>query len=638
MIMKRPSRTSATVAVGLVLFFWTSGVSNAQTGPRLTPVALSESSGAGSIGGVVEDERGAGIGGAVVSALGPTTAVAVSDRAGRFELRTLPAGAYLLRAHVNGFASARPQLVDVRPRARASSSISLRRLDEASAARPPVLAAGVGVVDADTVAPNRGTDGSPAPAEPSTTDVAQDETTWRLRHARRGVLKDVALIEGMLSATAPPDTRLGPAGLFDAPAASSSGTLFGRTLLSGQVNLLTAGSFDSPQELFSAGSFSKGIAHVSLGAPIGDADWMVRAAMMQGDFSSWIVAGAYTSRAPADHVYTAGMSYSTQRYEDSNLAPLRDVVNGSRSVGTLYAYDTVTLAPAIVLNYGGTFAHYDYLDDRGLFSPRAALTISPNKHLHLTGTASLRTLAPGAEEFAPRPDGVLLLPPQRAFAAIHGQTLQAERTNHLEARLDGEIGSTTVTVRAFRQHVDDQLVALFGLNAPPANAARLGRYFVANTGAVDAAGYAAGVSARVTPYLRGGIEYATSNAQVNAGADLGEVALIAPSAVRSGFERVHDVHARVEGTLPSSDTRVLVLYRMSNAFSIPDESRSGFDARFDVQLRQSLPFLDFGGARWEMLLAVRNLFRETAADASIYDELLVVRPPKRIVGGLTMRF
>ena len=41
---------------------------------------------------------------------------------------------------------------------------------------------------------------------------------------------------------------------------------------------------------------------------------------------------------------------------------------------------------------------------------------------------------------------------------------------------------------------------------------------------------------------------------------------------------------------------------------------------------------------WEMLVAVRNLFREGALDASVYDELLVVRPPKRIVGGLTVRF
>ena len=57
-----------------------------------------------------------------------------------------------------------------------------------------------------------------------------------------------------------------------------------------------------------------------------------------------------------------------------------------------------------------------------------------------------------------------------------------------------------------------------------------------------------------------------------------------------------------------------------------------------MQVRQSLPFMDFSTAKWEMLVAVRNFFRETAADQSIYDELLVVRPPKRIVGGLTLKF
>ncbi len=50
--------------------------------------------------------------------------------------------------------------------------------------------------------------------------------------------------------------------------------------------------------------------------------------------------------------------------------------------------------------------------------------------------------------------------------------------------------------------------------------------------------------------------------------------------------------------------------------------------------------MNFSNARWEMLLAVRNFFREPndADGQSVYDELLVVHPPKRIVGGLTLRF
>ena len=39
-----------------------------------------------------------------------------------------------------------------------------------------------------------------------------------------------------------------------------------------------------------------------------------------------------------------------------------------------------------------------------------------------------------------------------------------------------------------------------------------------------------------------------------------------------------------------------------------------------------------------MLMAVRNLFREELLDTSVYDEVLVIRPPTRMVGGVTVRF
>jgi hypothetical protein len=35
---------------------------------------------------------------------------------------------------------------------------------------------------------------------------------------------------------------------------------------------------------------------------------------------------------------------------------------------------------------------------------------------------------------------------------------------------------------------------------------------------------------------------------------------------------------------------------------------------------------------------VRNMFRDPSDITSIYDELLVVRPPKRVIGGVLVRF
>src|SRR5204863_1095979 len=120
--------------------------------------------------------------------------------------------------------------------------------------------------------------------------------------------------------------------------------------------------------------------------------------------------------------------------------------------------------------------------------------------------------------------------------------------------------------------------------------------------------------------------------------DIRYLVLLAPSVVRPENERIHDVSTSIETRVPETATRVLVLYRVSNGFAQPVNSADRFDARFDVQVRQSLPFLNFTSAKWEMLVAVRNFFREVAADQSGYDELVVVRAPKRIVRGRTLHF
>jgi len=82
-----------------------------------------------------------------------------------------------------------------------------------------------------------------------------------------------------------------------------------------------------------------------------------------------------------------------------------------------------------------------------------------------------------------------------------------------------------------------------------------------------------------------------------------------------------------------------VFYKVNTGYTRSDTSqtRPGLDGRFDVQINQALPF-DLAGTRWEVLVGIRNLFRDPTDPASIYDELLVVKPPKRVVGGFLVRF
>jgi hypothetical protein len=83
-----------------------------------------------------------------------------------------------------------------------------------------------------------------------------------------------------------------------------------------------------------------------------------------------------------------------------------------------------------------------------------------------------------------------------------------------------------------------------------------------------------------------------------------------------------------------------VVYKLNTALARPslDASTPGAGARFNVEVSQELPFLRFNGMRWEMLMALSNLFHDELGDASVYDELLVVRPPTRVLGGVTVRF
>ena len=643
--MRSTSRVTAFVVVGGLALLCLPVAVRAQSAVQLQPVMHLASLAAGSIQGTVQDEKGVPVSGATVSALGTSTTFAVTDRGGRFELRTLSPGPYLLRAHLAGYVASRGQVVDVRPSARSSSSIALRHTSVAGTASSyPVLAAGLGGATPE---------GS-EPAEPggaAATTGANDrddhgEVAWRLRHARRAILKDATLPADLLAGdTLNGANRFDGATLFDRALGSSARlatNFFAGTPFSGQVNLLTTGSFDSPQQLFSTDNFSRSITYLALGAPVGDSgDWTMRAALTQGDIASWIVAGDYSTRAPAQHRYDFGLSYATQRYDGGNVATLRDVTDGSRNAGAIYGFDTFSISPIVTLTYGGRYARYDYLEHGSLISPRVSLTVEPADHFRLSTMVSSRAVAPGAEEFLPRTESAVWMPPQRTFSSlVTGRPLEAERTTHVEVEVERDVASATVSLRAFRQHVADQLVTLFGIDMPGAPAS-IGHYFLTNTGDVDASGLSAGVRAAIATRFHGSVEYSLSRARLNAPNTSGYLLLLAPSAVRQDPDRIHDVSTSFETDVPETATRVVVLYRLSNAFARSTSGGSSLpalDSRFDVQVRQALPFMDFSSAKWEMLLAVRNFFRETAPEQSIYDELLVVRPPKRIVGGLTLKF
>ena len=576
--------------------------------------------------GTVEDDRGEPLAGVVVSALGSGTVFAVSDAQGRFSFRNISYGPYLVRAHLHDHLPARAVLVQVNRAADTMATVVLTR--RAAGDQPaPVLAAGIG----------------PAAVAPVVEDAEDDhdhgEVAWRLRHLKRSVLKDVD--PGLITTAADGDSFLGDSlgglGRAVGSPARLAASLFSRVPVTGQVDFLTSTSFGQPQDLLSMQP--RGVAFVALEAPTGESHWAMRAALMQGDLSSWVLAGSYRG-APAAHRYEAGLSYGTQRYQGGNVEALPLVADPGRSVGTIRVYDNWTISPRLSVRYGAKYAHYDYLAQPGLLSPSASMTVTPfeGESFKFRAAVSHRVAAPGAAEFVPPLTGPWV-PPERTFSPIaSGQGFTTERVDHVELAAEREWGQVVAGVRAFRQTVDDQMVTLFGVGLPGSSEGRPGHYFVASAGDVDATGWSVSARRATETGTQASIEYTNlKSSWVRRGPNAQVLALVA-GGVPSDTERVHDLTASVEGVLPVTETRVFVVYKVNSRFADGGLASGRAGARFDIRVNQSLPFLNFSGARWEMLVALRSMFSDESADASIYDELLVVRSPKRMVGGVAVRF
>jgi hypothetical protein len=593
----------------------------AQTPPPSRPEAPAvvrlAAAAAGSIYGSVLDESGEPVAGAVVSALGSSTAFAVTDRAGHYRITELPAGPYVVRAHRDGFAGARSTLVNVRPSAKAPSSFTLKR--EA----PPVALAGVGVGDA---------------AAGATRD--ESPMAWRLRRLTRSVLKeeqggpDLAPSDDTWMASEAP-------GFFERAVDASArfaSSVFPDWPLNGQVNLLTATAYDDAGEMVAFGTPS-GVAFFAVGAPVGDhGDWSARAAMNSGDISSWTMAGDYTSRPGTRHRLAFGLTYSLQDYRPTAFSGRQVVPEGHRKVATLSASHEFAPFAKWRVGYGTRYEHYDYLNGYGLVSPTARLTFTPAAGWAVHTKASLQQVAPGAEEFVP-PADAQWVPPQRTFAPLGRNGLNVERVAHYELGVTREFRDVALSFKTFRQNVDNQLVTVFGAADPARLIAAGGHYGIASAGDATMQGWTVGVVHAVTAHVRGRVDYSVVAAQwtPSAGADRRALLASAPQAMRQPHERVHDVSASIDAEVPQTDTRMLVLYRVNTGFAGSPSGIQTGNGRFDVQLRQGIPFIG-GLGDWEMLLGVRSLFRSTLEDRSIYDELLVVRAPKRLIGGLQVRF
>ncbi len=236
----------------------------------------------------------------------------------------------------------------------------------------------------------------------------------------------------------------------------------------------------------------------------------------------------------------------------------RDVTDGSRNAGAIYGFDTFSISPILTLTYGGRYARYDYLETSSLVSPRVAL--SPSYRPITSASARWCRAAPSR----PAPKSSC-----RGWTAASGcrrsgrsrrssPAVRSKRSGPITWRSKSkrDIASATVSLRAFHQHVADQLVTLFAskFREPRRPSVTTSSE---NTGDADASGLSAGVRAAIASRFHGSVEYSLTRAHLNSPDVLGDMFVFAPTATRQEPQRIHDVATSIETEVPETSTRLV---------------------------------------------------------------------------------
>ena len=267
----------------------------------------------------------------------------------------------------------------------------------------------------------------------------------------------------------------------------------------------------------------------------------------------------------------------------------------------------------------------------------------PGPGFRVKALASRKALVPGAEEFAPSVTGVWL-PPERTFCVAGSRAARPLHSRAGGPRAD-IAGARSGVVRRYRvgarlraadrqsAHRDLRHAARARGSCPRSLLRGHGRqHRLARLGRGDGTTYpvtcVAGSSTRCQ--RRSGIPRLICRWR-------GLFATIPATA----SERIHDLQTSVEATIPQTATRVYAKYRVNTGFwnGEPDVlMRSSSNARFNIRVHQSLPFLRFsnavGSAAWTCATCSVKP-RPTRRSMTKFSRSARL---KRIVGGLQVRF
>lgn len=559
----------------------------------LAPTASSLPASDGGVIGWVEDAKGVPVVGALVSLFGKGMRgggfVTLSDASGRFSLPALPPGSYTLRALGSGHAMS--QQITVLPNRDSIFTLSfasgLQRLD----------------IDAalERISPN------------------EREWKWLLRHKRRSVLearsfdhsarRDASPQGGSLLETLVPWVpELGGAVEWTAAPAS-----FGETR-SPDLTSPSLGSLKLNGRLSDTGRWS-------LGGLVADSET-----------TSWRMAAEFVVESDSGHQLQTGAGYGTRALQPGFAGPGEGRLD-NRTVGAVFFQDHWQAGERWSLMAGARYSYLGFSTTKSAFSPSLGVEYRAGKHTRLSARRTARTVTPGGDLLTL---STLQAAPAMAIALM-SPDVRPERLLRHDASISRSLGGASLSAFVYRETATDRLLNQLQRPGEPAGVLR-----IANGPGLVVQGVGWSLAGEIAPAMTASLTYTYGQSRPGDGF-LGAALspLQAAAGLASAEASFHDVVARLETFVDRSGTRIVAYYRLNACHSQADAGTAGLPAlkqRFDVQLAQDIPFLRaMTRTDWELLLAFRNMFYE-ASEAGLLDEIAVVNPPKRVLGGISVRF
>ncbi len=556
------------------------------------------------IAGVVATESGQPLPGALVSVAAEDESAsrfAVTDVEGRFRIQEATPGQYSLRAYLAGFLPS--------PEAR--------------------VRIGSGVAAADTLLLRMA-----AVATAGSSSGSLSELRWLLQRGRRHVLR-----ERQASLRFEEDP-------FDFGGSAA------RPLLPGAVEGEFGFFAGSGSNLgFSEGNaVDSGVAYTRFELPsTARGDWEAEVRLMESAMASWAVSVSYRMEESDGHAPSAGIGYQRHAYRDAAgfrppEAPILDAgllhAEEAEWDGAAFVADEFTMGRATV-STGLTYRRFSYHGGQSGFAPRAVVEYRPTPDWSILSGVAVRVDAPLGDDPA-----LLSRVATADMLAVDPSGFRksaAQRSARWQTGVNRVVApGTTLGVRAFHEETADQLMRAF---EPQSRGG--GRFHIRDAGDFSARGVAIDWIRELTPAHRGldvGGRVSWVMAVVRRtgdGAPDPLVGLRAPVGLLAPADgaRIQDLSAEISARVRPSGTRLHAAYRLiRHPGLIVASNGDGSISRFEAELVQLIPFADWSGTEWELSVAVRDLFFQDWIGRSLLDELAVVDAPRRIVGGLAVRF